>query len=266
MKQLLLASACAALFASGAFAQSTPDAQSPSASSPSLTAPSSICPPGQVLQPNGQPCAASPSSSSSTTAQAPSATPSTSPSSSSSSTTIVQTPPSGPVTTPPSSTAQAPSSSPSLSASPPSSTAQAPSASTLPSAPSVTITASSSQTFIDQQGDNQYLASNIMGKAVVNSAGDKIGSVKDILFDDQGKMTAVIIGVGGFLGIGEKSVAISFDMVKPSKDANGNLILTASLDKDAVNAAPSFMTLEDLKARAPSSNAPSPSPAAPAAR
>jgi hypothetical protein len=39
-------------------------------------------------------------------------------------------------------------------------------------------------------------------------------------------------------------------MVKTSKAANGNLILTASLDKDAINAAPDFLTLEDAKSRA----------------
>jgi hypothetical protein len=108
-----------------------------------------------------------------------------------------------------------------------------------------------------------------MGKSVTNSAGDKIGSVKDILFDDQGKMSAVIIGVGGFLGIGEKSIGISFDMVKTSKDNNGNLVLTASLDKDQINSAPDFLTLADVKARAaspaPATGAPS-SPGAPTPR
>ena len=120
--------------------------------------------------------------------------------------------------------------------------------------PSTTVTASAGS-FIDHQGDNQYLASNLMGKAVQNSSGDKIGSVKDVLFDAQGKMSAVIIGVGGFLGIGEKSVGIPFDMVKPSRDSNGNIILTASLDKDAINSAPDFMTADDLKARSPSTGA-----------
>jgi uncharacterized protein YrrD len=96
-----------------------------------------------------------------------------------------------------------------------------------------------------------------MGKPVQNSAGEKIGSVKDILFDDDGKMAAVVVGFGGFLGIGEKTVAITFDAVKPMKDANGNLMLMASFGKDAHNNAPDFLTLEDIKARAtPSSPTP----------
>jgi len=93
-----------------------------------------------------------------------------------------------------------------------------------------------------------------MGKNVQDSAGNKIGTVKDILFDDQGKMAAFVLGVGGFLGIGEKSVAVSFDMVMPMKDANGNLILTASLTKDALNSAPDFLTLDDQKSRSNSAN------------
>ena len=118
------------------------------------------------------------------------------------------------------------------------------------SAPSAVASATH---FVDRQADNQYLASNLMGKGVQNSAGEKIGTVKDILFDEQGKMSAIIIGFGGFLGIGEKSIGIAFDMIKPSKDTNGNLVLIASLDKDAQNSAPDFLTLEDIKARAPSS-------------
>jgi len=266
MKHLLLAGACALVLASApAFAQSPPDPLSPSAASPSspspsitspsVTSPSSPstssgpCAAGQVLQANGQPC----SPSSSTSAQAPSnLSPGSPPSTTAqSSPTITVTP-----------------SSPSISSTPPSSTAQAPSTTVVPkSSTTVIATASSGTRFIDRQSDNQLLASNLMGKAVQNSAGDKIGTVKDILFDDQGKMSAFIIGVGGFLGIGEKSVAISFDMIKPSKDKDGNMILlAASLDKDAINAAPDFVTLEDAKARAPSNATPSPTSPAPGAR
>ena len=267
MKHLLLAGACALVLASApAFAQSPPDPVSPGAASPaspsitspSVTSPSSPstssgpCAAGQVLQANGQPCSPSPSIS----AQGPaSASPGSPPANTAQSNTITVTPPS---------TAQAPAS-PSLSITPAPSTAQAPSTTVVPkSSTTITATASSGTRFIDRQSDNQLLASNLMGKSVQNSAGDKIGTVKDILFDDQGKMSAFIIGVGGFLGIGEKSVAISFDMIKPSKDKDGNMVLlAASLDKDAINSAPDFITLEDAKARAPSTATPSsPAPAA----
>jgi sporulation protein YlmC with PRC-barrel domain len=136
---------------------------------------------------------------------------------------------------------------PSVSTPPPATTAQSPA-----TRPSSSTVAAATGKFVDRQSDSQYLASNLMGKSVQNSAGDKVGTVKDIMFDDQGKMNAIIIGVGGFLGIGEKSVGIPFDMIKTNKDANGNLIVVASFDKDAINTAPDFVTLEDAKVRAPS--------------
>jgi sporulation protein YlmC with PRC-barrel domain len=109
----------------------------------------------------------------------------------------------------------------------------------------------------------------MVGKAVQNAAGERIGTVKDLLFDDKGTMSAVVIGFGGFLGIGEKSVGLPFEMVKASRDASGNMILTASLDREAINAAPDFMSLEDIKARsAPSTpttpTTPSGTPSSPA--
>jgi len=237
MKQYLMAAACAAALCASApaFAQSSPGANPASPSATSPASPSATpstnggCLPGQILDASGNPC---PSTSPSSSAQ------NVSPSAGSSSTAQGPATPSGP-STPPAATAQAPS-----------------------PAPSAQV-ASSGANFISQQTDSQMLASNLMGKNVQDSAGNKIGSVKDILFDDQGKMAAIVIGVGGFLGIGEKSVAISFDQVMPGKDANGNLIVTASLDKDTINAAPDFMTLDDLKAKTPSNAPPASSPSAP---
>ena len=55
-----------------------------------------------------------------------------------------------------------------------------------------------------------YLATNIIGESVYNGTGDdaeNIGDVNDIVLDKDGKAEAVIVGVGGFLGIGEKNVA-----------------------------------------------------------
>ena len=116
--------------------------------------------------------------------------------------------------------------------------------------------------FLKEQSADDMLASSIIGKPAVNSQDETIGDVNDLVTDRSGKIVAALIGVGGFLGIGEKSVAISFDMIKPSKDKDGNMVLlAASLDKDAINSAPDFITLEDAKARAPSTATPNPAPA-----
>ena len=69
----------------------------------------------------------------------------------------------------------------------------------------------------------------------------KIGDVSDILFDKDHKILAYIVGVGGFLGIGAKDVAIapaSFQPV-PGKDAT-DMKLRLSMTKDELKAAPAF--------------------------
>jgi hypothetical protein len=50
----------------------------------------------------------------------------------------------------------------------------------------------------------------------------------------------VIIGVGGFLGIGEREVAVGFDSIRMSRDQNRNLVLTLNASKDALKKAPEW--------------------------
>lgn len=103
--------------------------------------------------------------------------------------------------------------------------------------------------FLSQQEDGQVLASNIMGQTVYDGSGDNLGSVNDIVLDQDGKMTAVVIGVGGFLGIGQKNVAVAMDAIDELTDENGALKLTLNASKDEIDQAPAFVTLADLKAQ-----------------
>src|SRR3954469_15707062 len=50
----------------------------------------------------------------------------------------------------------------------------------------------------------------------------KIGEIMDVLIDKTGKVTGLIIGVGGFLGMGEKDVAVPFDAVKVTSEDNNS--------------------------------------------
>jgi sporulation protein YlmC with PRC-barrel domain len=74
---------------------------------------------------------------------------------------------------------------------------------------------------------------------VYDQSNNKIGQIKDVLVDQEGKVNALIIGVGGFLGAGEKDVAVSFNTVKATKKDN-KLLLTMNTTKDALKAAPGF--------------------------
>jgi hypothetical protein len=67
----------------------------------------------------------------------------------------------------------------------------------------------------------------------------KIGSIDDVLVGSNGQIQAVMIGVGGFLGAGEKDVAVSFDAVKKTTKDN-KVYLTLDTTKDALKGAPGF--------------------------
>ena len=56
--------------------------------------------------------------------------------------------------------------------------------------------------------------STLMGVDVYGTDNQKIGDIDEVLIDRQGKIHGVVVGVGGFLGIGEKDVAIPFDQVQ----------------------------------------------------
>ena len=62
--------------------------------------------------------------------------------------------------------------------------------------------------FIPAQGTDHWVFSKFKGTDVLGPDNAHIGNVSDMLFDKNGKILGLIVGVGGFLGIGEKSVAI----------------------------------------------------------
>jgi sporulation protein YlmC with PRC-barrel domain len=70
---------------------------------------------------------------------------------------------------------------------------------------------SASGHFITQQQQNQWRASKLIGVNVYGSNNERIGDVNEVLVDRQGNADAVVVGVGGFLGIGEKNVALPFN-------------------------------------------------------
>jgi sporulation protein YlmC with PRC-barrel domain len=63
-----------------------------------------------------------------------------------------------------------------------------------------------------------WRTSKVVGLSVYNDKNEKIGSINDLLMDKEGKMKAAVIGVGGFLGVGERLVAVSFDQIKFSTE------------------------------------------------
>ncbi|CAI9402033.1 hypothetical protein ANOBCDAF_00823 [Pleomorphomonas sp. T1.2MG-36] len=74
---------------------------------------------------------------------------------------------------------------------------------------STTGSMASAETFVTVPESGAWRVSDLQGKAVYGSDGASIGDIKDVLVSQDGSVNAVIIGVGGFLGIGEKDVAVN---------------------------------------------------------
>ncbi len=72
---------------------------------------------------------------------------------------------------------------------------------------------------------------------VYDSDNNKLGDIKDVLVDHSGKVTALIVGVGGVLGAGEKDVAVPFEAVKKTTK-NNDVYLTLGATKDDLKSAP----------------------------
>jgi sporulation protein YlmC with PRC-barrel domain len=62
--------------------------------------------------------------------------------------------------------------------------------------------------------EGEWRASKLVGVNVYNEANDKIGDINEVILDKSGKVANVILGVGGFLGMGEHYVAVDFDKLK----------------------------------------------------
>jgi sporulation protein YlmC with PRC-barrel domain len=75
---------------------------------------------------------------------------------------------------------------------------------------------------------------------VYDPSDNKIGEIMDVLVDREGKITALIVGVGGFLGMGEKDVAVPFNAVQVTSKDNNKWYLVMNSTKDALKAAKGF--------------------------
>ena len=98
--------------------------------------------------------------------------------------------------------------------------------------------------FIAQQEDSELLASSLMGKTVYNPADESLGKINDLVFAKEGGIQAVVVGVGGFLGIGEKNVAVSYGAVQATTTQDdGSVKLVLDTTKEELEAAPAYTTV-----------------------
>ena len=100
---------------------------------------------------------------------------------------------------------------------------------------------------IPAQAASDVRAEKLIGMTVYDTNGDKVGAVKDILFNEQGQATGVVLSVGGVLGLGAKQVGLQWSEVDIQPDAE---VAKIQYNKDQLEAAPDFKTQEAQKAEA----------------
>jgi hypothetical protein len=86
----------------------------------------------------------------------------------------------------------------------------------------------------------EVAASDLLNQKVKNPANETVGDINDLSIGGDGKIAAVIIGVGGFLGMGEKNVQLPYEQLTFSRDANGYLVVTANISKESLQSAPEW--------------------------
>jgi hypothetical protein len=87
----------------------------------------------------------------------------------------------------------------------------------------------------------------VIGKDVVNINDEKVGTITDLVMDQDQKLVGVVLSVGGFLGIGEKWVAIPVDQVDfPTPEQPARLVVAVT--EEQLKNAPDFTTRQEVEA------------------
>jgi sporulation protein YlmC with PRC-barrel domain len=90
--------------------------------------------------------------------------------------------------------------------------AQAPAPGTKDQAPAAKVETPAKP--VVNQGANEWRGSKVIGLYVYNDANERLGTINDLMMDSSGKVEKAVIGVGGFLGIGESNIAVNFEQLK----------------------------------------------------
>ena len=99
-------------------------------------------------------------------------------------------------------------------------------------------------TFIDKQKDGEVLTHRLVGTKVLSASAEDIGEVKDVVIDKNGAVSAVVVGVGGYLGIPEKLVAVPYNAIHIGDVIQSSRVVVLDTTKDALKAAPSYEATE----------------------
>ncbi|MFL5259776.1 MAG: PRC-barrel domain-containing protein [Hyphomicrobiales bacterium] len=101
-------------------------------------------------------------------------------------------------------------------------------------------TATNGFTATGRPDDNAILVSRMIGSPVYDRTNEDVGKISDVVFGRDGRVQAVIIGVGGFLGLGDKDVALPLDRVERTYDSSNRPKFTVQALRQDLEQAPAF--------------------------
>ena len=101
---------------------------------------------------------------------------------------------------------------------------------------------------IFEQSPEEVLGSTLMDATVMSPEGEAVGDVEDVIVSADGQITGVVIGVGGFLGIGEKQVALEYGQIQVQQGEAGELTFMTSATQEELENAPEFRTQDEIVA------------------
>lgn len=97
--------------------------------------------------------------------------------------------------------------------------------------------------FLASAPANGVQASNLIGTEIKTTGDENLGEVLDLVIGDEGQVMAIVVSVGGFLGMGEKNVAIGWDNLMKS-GASDDQQMRVDVTRDELDSAPEFKKME----------------------
>lgn len=101
-----------------------------------------------------------------------------------------------------------------------------------------------------EQPEGSYLASDMIGRSVMSAEGEEMGRVSDLLVTGDDEVVGVLIGVGGFLGFGEKLIAVNIHQLNRTITEDGSEQLALNYTRAQLEEAPAFLSLAEQQRQA----------------
>jgi len=102
--------------------------------------------------------------------------------------------------------------------------------------------------FLTTQKSGEWLAARLSGTKVLNGSGEIIGEVSDVVLDANGQAQAIVVSVGGFLGLGAKEVAVPYAAVRIGDVVEGSRVVLLDVSREQLQRAPEYRATDPTEA------------------